>query len=124
VQVAGTRGDVQQFVAVARELRRFGHRVRLATHAVYRALVEEHSVEFYPLAGEPCVFSEVVATARRGPTGAAPAAPAAQGDHADTAAASAAAPPLNHVRKLRVCPAWRAAHAPAVSVRTSACCHA
>lgn len=34
--VAGTRGDVQPFIALGLGLREHGHRVRLATHAVFR----------------------------------------------------------------------------------------
>ena len=60
MQVVGTRGDVQPFLAIARELRRFGHRVRLATHAVYRNFVEGNEVEFFPLGGDPAVLSEFV----------------------------------------------------------------
>ena len=60
MQVVGTRGDVQPFLAVARELRRYGHRVRLATHAPYREFVEQHGVEFYPLGGDPTILSEFV----------------------------------------------------------------
>ena len=60
VQVVGTRGDVQPFLAVARALRRHGHRVRLATHAAYRDFVEQHAVEFFPLGGDPAILSEFV----------------------------------------------------------------
>lgn len=60
MQVVGTRGDVQPFIAIARELRRYGHRVRLATHAVYRQFVEANGVEFFPLGGDPAVLSEFV----------------------------------------------------------------
>lgn len=49
-QVAGTRGDVQPFMAIALRLaQQHGHRVRLATHAVYRSFVEGAGLEFYPL---------------------------------------------------------------------------
>ena len=46
---------VQPFIALGQELLRYGHRVRLATHAVYREFVEEHDLEFFPLGGNPQV---------------------------------------------------------------------
>ena len=46
---------VQPFIALGQELQRHGHRVRLATHKVYRDFVEEHDLEFYPLGGNPQV---------------------------------------------------------------------
>lgn len=49
----GTRGDVQPFLAVAKRLQQDGHRVRLATHDVYREFIMDHGVEFYPLGGDP-----------------------------------------------------------------------
>ena len=60
VQVVGTRGDVQPFLAIARRLRRYGHRVRLATHSIYREFVEDGGVEFFPLGGDPSILSEFV----------------------------------------------------------------
>ena len=42
------------------ELKKWGHRVRLATHAVYRSFVEGFDLEFYPLGGDPTVLSEYV----------------------------------------------------------------
>ncbi|KAK9866772.1 hypothetical protein WJX84_010996 [Apatococcus fuscideae] len=58
--VVGTRGDVQPFIALGMELKKWGHRVRLATHAVYRSFVEGFDLEFYPLGGDPTVLSEYV----------------------------------------------------------------
>jgi len=53
ILVVGSRGDVQPFIPIARRLAQDGHRVRLATHAVFREFVESHGIEFFPLAGDP-----------------------------------------------------------------------
>ncbi|RLN70105.1 hypothetical protein BBJ28_00027231, partial [Nothophytophthora sp. Chile5] len=53
IMIVGTRGDVQPFLAIAKRLQLDGHRVRLATHAIYREFVTSHGVEFYPLGGDP-----------------------------------------------------------------------
>lgn len=58
ILVVGTRGDVQPFVYLGQRLQKDGHRVRLATHAEYRADVEKGGLEFYPLAGDPRKLSE------------------------------------------------------------------
>lgn len=50
--VIGSRGDVQPFIPIARRIA-WRHRVRLAAHAEFRAMVERAGVEFFPLAGDP-----------------------------------------------------------------------
>eukprot|EP00899_Mesostigma_viride_P005977 jgi/Mesvir1/15380/Mv06575-RA.11 len=61
IMVVGTRGDVQPFVALGNKLvADYGHRVRIASHAVYREYVAENGrgLEFYPLGGNPEFLSE------------------------------------------------------------------
>ncbi|KAJ3139388.1 hypothetical protein HK101_003651 [Irineochytrium annulatum] len=53
IMIVGSRGDVQPFVALGKELQKYRHRVRLATHANFRGFVTENGLEFYPLAGDP-----------------------------------------------------------------------
>lgn len=53
VQVVGSRGDVQPFVALGAELRKYGHRVRLATHAMFKELVTTAGLEFFSIGGDP-----------------------------------------------------------------------
>mmetsp|Transcript_39814 Transcript_39814/g.88504 ORF Transcript_39814/g.88504 Transcript_39814/m.88504 type:complete len:1166 (+) Transcript_39814:378-3875(+) len=58
--VVGTRGDVQPFIGIALKLKEYGHRVRIASHKVYREFVTGFGLEFYPLGGDPKVLSEFV----------------------------------------------------------------
>eukprot|EP01025_Chloroclados_australasicus_P044544 TRINITY_DN4838_c0_g1_i2.p1 TRINITY_DN4838_c0_g1~~TRINITY_DN4838_c0_g1_i2.p1 ORF type:complete len:683 (-),score=66.03 TRINITY_DN4838_c0_g1_i2:183-1982(-) len=58
IMVVGTRGDVQPFVALGLELQKYGHRVRIASHKVYRGFVIESGLEFYPLGGDPKMLIE------------------------------------------------------------------
>lgn len=53
IQVVGSRGDVQPFIALGNELQRDGHRVRLATHNTFEKFVIDSGLEFYPIGGDP-----------------------------------------------------------------------
>lgn len=53
IQVVGSRGDVQPFVALGLELKERGHRVRLATHMAFRDFVEDYGLEFFNIGGDP-----------------------------------------------------------------------
>ncbi|KAJ6030987.1 hypothetical protein N7540_001719 [Penicillium herquei] len=53
IQIVGSRGDVQPFLALGTELQRTGHRVRIATHNVFENFVAEAGLEFYPIGGDP-----------------------------------------------------------------------
>ena len=59
IQVVGSRGDVQPFVALGCELQRHGHRVRLATHDVFRRFVQDAGLGFYPIGGDPAELMAV-----------------------------------------------------------------
>jgi UDP:flavonoid glycosyltransferase YjiC (YdhE family) len=51
--IVGSRGDVQPFLAMGNGLQRYGHRVRIATHAVFKDFVQAAGLEFYPIGGDP-----------------------------------------------------------------------
>ncbi|PLB51339.1 UDP-Glycosyltransferase/glycogen phosphorylase [Aspergillus steynii IBT 23096] len=54
IHVVGSRGDVQPFVALGKVLRdRYGHRIRIATHAKFQKLVESNGLEFFNIGGDP-----------------------------------------------------------------------
>ena len=54
IQVAGSRGDVQPFLALGCALQRdHNHRVRIATHPVFEDFVRSAGLEFYSLGGDP-----------------------------------------------------------------------
>ena len=57
VMTVGSRGDVQPFIPIGRRLAE-RHRVRIATHGVFRSMVEGAGLEFYPLAGDPTVLMD------------------------------------------------------------------
>ncbi len=49
ILTVGTRGDVQPFVALGRELRRRGHEVTICTGENFKALVEGYGVSYSPV---------------------------------------------------------------------------
>ncbi|KAH9216546.1 putative glucosyl/glucuronosyl transferase [Leptodontidium sp. 2 PMI_412] len=54
IQVVGSRGDVQPFIALGRVLKEtYGHRVRLATHPNFQNFVQENGLEFFSIGGDP-----------------------------------------------------------------------
>lgn len=54
IQVVGSRGDVQPFVALGKVLKdTYGHRVRLATHPNFNDFVNENGLEFFNIGGDP-----------------------------------------------------------------------
>ena len=63
IMVVGSRGDVQPFIPIGRRLAKL-HRVRIATHREFRALVEQAGLEFYPLAGDPHELMEYMVKTR------------------------------------------------------------
>lgn len=59
IQVVGSRGDVQPFVALGNELQKSGHRVRIATHEVFETFVTSAGLEFFPIGGDPAELMAV-----------------------------------------------------------------
>ncbi|KAI1669637.1 glucosyl/glucuronosyl transferase [Pyrenophora tritici-repentis] len=54
IQVVGSRGDVQPFVALGKVLKEtYGHRVRLATHPTFKTFIQENGLEFFSIGGDP-----------------------------------------------------------------------
>ncbi|KAJ6085371.1 hypothetical protein N7499_005000 [Penicillium canescens] len=53
IQVVGSRGDIQPFVALGVALKKAGHRVRVATHETFRPFVQDVGLEFFNIGGDP-----------------------------------------------------------------------
>lgn len=55
IQIVGSRGDVQPFIALAQVLTQppYNHRVRFCTHPVFKDFVEENGLEFFSIGGDP-----------------------------------------------------------------------
>lgn len=53
IQIVGSRGDVQPFIALGKYLKhQYGHRVSIATHLSFKSFVEEHDLEFFKIGGD------------------------------------------------------------------------
>ena len=54
IQIVGSRGDVQPFIALGQVLRNtYGHRVRIATHPTFQSFVQDAGLEFFTIGGDP-----------------------------------------------------------------------
>jgi hypothetical protein len=53
IQVVGSRGDVQPFLALSAALQAHGHRVRIVTHDIFESFVTSTSIELFPVGGDP-----------------------------------------------------------------------
>lgn len=54
IQIVGSRGDVQPFVALGKVLKEtYRHRVRVATHPNFKDFVTENDLEFFSIGGDP-----------------------------------------------------------------------
>ncbi|KAJ5765727.1 hypothetical protein N7520_005286 [Penicillium odoratum] len=53
MQIVGSRGDIQPFVALGIALKQAGHRIRIATHEIFRSLVQDVGLEFFNIGGDP-----------------------------------------------------------------------
>ncbi|KAI2782640.1 glycosyltransferase family 1 protein [Daldinia loculata] len=54
IQIVGSRGDVQPFIALGQILKdTYGHRVRVATHSTFQKFVEDNGLEFFNIGGDP-----------------------------------------------------------------------
>lgn len=54
VMVIGSRGDIQPFLKLGKNLQEYGHRVRIATHPAFRDFVQKDSgLDFFSVGGDP-----------------------------------------------------------------------
>lgn len=54
IQIVGSRGDVQPFLALGKALSKHGHRIRIATHEKFRDFVHrDPDFDFYSIGGDP-----------------------------------------------------------------------
>jgi sterol 3beta-glucosyltransferase len=55
----GSRGDVQPYIALCKELLKEGHKARIATHAEFEPWVRKHGIEFAPVDGNPAELMRI-----------------------------------------------------------------
>lgn len=69
IQIVGSRGDVQPFIALATALKStHGHRVRIATHATFKSFVEDSGIEFFDIGGDPMELMAYMVKSEASPT--------------------------------------------------------
>ncbi|KAF2819680.1 sterol 3-beta-glucosyltransferase [Ophiobolus disseminans] len=55
----GSRGDVQPYIALCKELLKEGHKPRIATHAEFEPWIRKHGIDFAPVAGDPAELMRI-----------------------------------------------------------------
>lgn len=55
----GSRGDVQPYIALCKELMKEGHKTRIATHAEFESWVTKHGIDFEPVEGDPAELMRI-----------------------------------------------------------------
>ncbi|KAF1361902.1 sterol 3-beta-glucosyltransferase [Lizonia empirigonia] len=55
----GSRGDVQPYIALCKELLKEGHKPRIATHAEFEPWVRQHGIDFAPVDGNPAELMRI-----------------------------------------------------------------
>lgn len=55
----GSRGDVQPYIALCKELLKEGHKPRIATHAEFEPWVRKHGIDFAPVDGNPAELMRI-----------------------------------------------------------------
>jgi hypothetical protein len=53
IQIIGSRGDIQPFIALGKALKKYGHHVRVATHTTFREFVLDNGLDFFSIGGDP-----------------------------------------------------------------------
>lgn len=58
IQIVGSRGDVQPFIAIGQILSKppYSHRVRICTHLMFKDFVEKNGLEFFSIGGDPAAL--------------------------------------------------------------------
>lgn len=55
----GSRGDVQPYIALCKELLKEGHKPRIATHAEFEPWIRKHGIDFAPVDGNPAELMRI-----------------------------------------------------------------
>lgn len=55
----GSRGDVQPYISLCKELLKEGHKPRIATHAEFEPWVRKHGIDFAPVDGNPAELMRI-----------------------------------------------------------------